>query len=61
MKWYTIVYTNNYNLSRSHTFSGNIGVVRMVMEAYKIDLGSVTEFTINDEAVDLRRYLGGEV
>lgn len=60
MKWFKIVYINEYKQERSHTFSGNMGTVRMVMEAYRIDLDSVLTFTINDEQLDIATYLGGD-
>lgn len=60
MKWFKMAYTDNYGKDHAHTFSGNVGTVRMVMEAYKIDLDMVTFFTIDDVPVDLAHYLGGD-
>lgn len=60
MKWYMIAYTNEYSLEREHTFTGNREVVQMVMDRYRIDLDSVSSFTINDEPVDIKHYLGSD-
>lgn len=60
MKWYRITYINRYNLERSHHFSGNMSTVELVVDTYRIDLASVSSFTINDEPVDIVHYLGGD-
>lgn len=55
-----MAYTDNYGKDHAHTFSGNMGTVRMVMAAYHIDMDFVTLFTVDDVAVDLKSYLDGE-
>lgn len=60
MKWYKLAYTDDMGNDNAHFFSGNTGTVRMVMAAYHIDLDSVSSFTVDEEDVDLRTYIGGD-
>lgn len=57
MKWYELTYFDHYGKTRNHYFSGNIGTVRMVLNAYNIDVDQVTAFTVNDEPVQITHYI----
>jgi hypothetical protein len=54
-----MTYLDRYGKEKKHTFSGNIGTVRMVMSAYSLSFEDIRAFTVNDEPLDVAYYLSG--